>query len=72
MSDRFVVEADRQVVGVAVRVPGGFRFFSSDPEFSRLEARTFKRIRGMIRRVTQVARARRRPAAQWRQDALVQ
>lgn len=24
--DRFVVEADKKVVGVAVRVPGGFRF----------------------------------------------
>jgi hypothetical protein len=27
MSDRFVVETERQVVGVAVRSPGGFKFF---------------------------------------------
>ena len=39
MSDRFVVEADRRVVGVAVRVPGGFKFFSSDPHYLALEGK---------------------------------
>jgi hypothetical protein len=64
MSDRFVVEADRRVVGLAVRVPGGFRFFASDPEFASLEAKTFRKARSLFRRATQFARARGpRPAA---------
>ena len=32
MSERFVVEADRRVVGLAGRGPGGFKVFSSDPD----------------------------------------
>ena len=59
MSDRFVVEADRRVVGVAVRVAGGFRFFSSDPDFFPLEGRTFRKVRALLRRVGQLARSRR-------------
>lgn len=62
MSDRFAVEADRKLVGIAVRVPGGFRFFSSDPDYASLEARTFPRVRSMIRRATQLARRRRSAA----------
>ena len=61
MSDRFVVEADRKVVGLAVRVPGGFKFFSSDPDFKEMEAETFPRARSMARRVAKIARARRLP-----------
>ena len=57
--DRFVVEADRKVVGVAVRVPGGFKFFSSDPDFSELEARTFPRARAMAQTIAEIARTRR-------------
>ena len=56
MSDRFAVEADRKVVGVAVRVKDGFRFFSSDPKFSPLEGKTFARIRSMTHRLAQHAR----------------
>lgn len=59
MSDRFVVGADRRVVGLAVRVPGGFKFFSSDPDFEEIEAETFPRARSMARRVAEIARARR-------------
>jgi hypothetical protein len=32
LDDRFLIEADGRVVGVAVRVRGGFMFFSSDPD----------------------------------------
>lgn len=60
--DRFVVEADRRVVGVAVRVPGGFKFFSSDPDYLELEATTFPRARAMAQRVSEIARIKR-PAA---------
>ncbi len=57
--DRFVVEADRKVVGVAVRVPGGFKFFSSDPAFRELEATTFPRAKAMARRISEMARTSR-------------
>lgn len=62
MSDRFAVEADRRVVGVAVRGPGGYRFFSSDPDFVGLESRTYPRARALARSVARLARARRREA----------
>lgn len=59
-SDRFVIEADRRVVGVAVRVAGGFRFFASDPDFAALEGKTFARARSINHRVAQLARRRGR------------
>ena len=62
MSDRFVVEADRQVVGIAVRVKGGFRFFTSDRRFRVLESRTFPKLKAIIRRAGEIARARTRRA----------
>jgi hypothetical protein len=58
MQDRFVVEADRRVVGIGVRVPGGFRFFSSDPAYLPLEGRTFTRAKGLVRKVADFARER--------------
>lgn len=63
MSDRFVVEADRRVVGIAVRVKGGFRFFTSDRRFRSLEAQTFPRLKAVIARATEIARARKRRLA---------
>jgi hypothetical protein len=63
LSDRFVIEADRSVVGVAVRGQGGFRFFTSNPDFKLLEGRTFRRARALRRHVEQLATLRRRAAA---------
>lgn len=60
MSDRFVVEADRRVVGIAVRSPGGYRFFSSDAAYSRLEGRTFARAKTLASSVAKITRAQRR------------
>lgn len=57
--ERFVVEADRKVVGIAVRVPGGYRFFSSDPAFIELEATTFPHAKTMAREVAELARLNR-------------
>jgi len=62
LSDRFVIEADRSVVGIAVRGTGGFRFFASNPAFRRLEGKTFRRARGLIRRVEELAALKRRAA----------
>ena len=65
MADRFVVESDRGVVGIAVRSPGGFKFFSSDPAFAHLEGRTFARARSLANAVARIGRTQRRiePAA---------
>ena len=59
-AQRFAVEFDRQVVGIAVRVPGGFAFFASDPAFDALEGHVFARVRAMSRRLAEVAKALRR------------
>lgn len=56
MSDRFVVEANRQTVGVAVRVAGGYQFFSSDPAFRHFENHVFPRVRAMQHQITKAAR----------------
>jgi hypothetical protein len=60
LSDRFVIEADKSVVGVAVRSSDGFRFFTSHPDFKRLEGKTFRRARALVRRVQELAAIRRR------------
>ena len=57
--DRFLIEADGRVVGVAVRVRGGFMFFSSDPDLKELEAKIFPRAKSIGRRVAEFARAKR-------------
>ncbi|NIJ15305.1 hypothetical protein [Sphingobium vermicomposti] len=55
MSQHFVVEADHAAVGVAMRVPGGFRFVYSNPQYRALEGRIFPRARalaGAVRTIT--------------------
>ena len=57
--DRFVVEAERRVVGIAIRVPGAFRFVASDPDFYSMDRKIFRRARLLVSRVTELARALR-------------
>ena len=57
--DRFVVEAERRVVGIAVRVPGGFRFVASDPDFYSMDRKIFRRTRLLVSRVAELGRALR-------------
>ncbi len=59
MSDQFVVEAERRVVGIAVRARGGFRFFASDPLFKSLEIETYRKARSLVRRAGEIAAAAR-------------
>lgn len=59
MSDRFVVQAEKRVVGIAVRVPGGFRFFTSNPKFKALETHVFPSARSVDRFAADVALAAR-------------
>lgn len=50
-TQRFAVEFDRRVVGIAVRVPGGFMFFASDDDFEKLDGELFPRARAIARRL---------------------
>ena len=59
LAERFVVEANRRVVGIAVRVRGGFKFFASDAAFIEAEGGIFPRARSMARRIADIARKRR-------------
>jgi hypothetical protein len=58
------VETNGHVVGVAVRVRGGFMFFASDPEFKVLEAKVFRGVEMVRRRVDGLVRARQGPKEQ--------
>lgn len=58
MDDRFVVEADKKVVGIAVKVPGGYRFYSSDSDFLAMEGTTFPRAKAMAQRIAQIVKLR--------------
>ena len=55
MSACFAIEARRRVVGVAVRCAGGFRFFSSDPAYRKLEDRVFPNARAIDRAAARLA-----------------
>lgn len=58
-SQRFAVEFDRRTVGIAVRVAGGFMFFSSSDRFDALDGRLFPRARALERELKRTARAKR-------------
>ena len=63
-SQRFAVEFDRRTVGIAVRVPGGFMFFSSSDDFDAFDGRLFARVRAMERELKKAVKRRRRAPAQ--------
>jgi len=58
-SQRFAVEFDRRTVGIAVRVPGGFMFFSSCGAFDQLDGRLFPRARALERELKKISRRKR-------------
>ena len=64
ITQRFTVEFDRRTVGIAVRVPGGFIFYSSDDRFEAVDGRMFPRARAIERELRKVAKhtAQRGPA----------
>ncbi|WP_214622935.1 hypothetical protein [Sphingobium nicotianae] len=57
--DGFAVEADRRLVGVAVRVRGGFQFFTSDSDFRSMDSKVFRRARALESGVAELARVHR-------------
>lgn len=70
-TQRFAVEFDHRTVGIAVRVPGGFMFFSSSDDFDQLDGRLFARARSLERELKKTARAmQRREDARQRLPAL--
>ena len=52
----FVIQFDRDTVGIAVRIPGGFMFHASERDFEELDGRTFRRLRAVGRDVRRVGR----------------
>ncbi len=60
-TQRFAVEFDRRVVGIAVRVPGGFMFFASDDDFEHLDGQLFPRARAIARRLEKASKRKRIP-----------
>ena len=62
-TQRFAVEFERHVVGIAVRVPGGFMFFSSSDDFDELDGRLFPRARAIERQLRKVSRTKRNGVA---------
>jgi len=62
-SQRFAVEFDRRTVGIAVRVPGGFMFYSSSDDFGEIDGRLFRRARAIERELRRVDRRNRRRSA---------
>jgi len=56
ISQRFAVEFDRRTVGIAVRAPGGFMFYTSDRAFDEMDGRMFPRARAIERQLNRIAR----------------
>ena len=54
MSVGFAVQAGHKLIGVAVRCVGGFRVFSCDPTYRKLEDWIFPNMRAVARSVTQI------------------
>jgi hypothetical protein len=69
-SQRFAVEFDRRTVGIAVRVPGGFMFFSSSHDFDALDGRLFPRARALERELRKAGKRRSSNAARRRLSAI--
>jgi len=63
INQRFAVEFDRRTVGIAVRVPGGFMFFSSDDRFGEMDGRLFRRARAIERELKKAVRRKTKHGA---------
>lgn len=60
MTQRFAVQFDRNTVGIAVRIAGGFIFYASDRDFDAMDGRIFARARAIERELEKVAGRRKR------------
>jgi hypothetical protein len=62
ITQRFTVEFDRRTVGIAVRVPGGFVFYSSDDRFEEIDGQMFPRARAIERELKRVVKRNHQPS----------
>lgn len=60
MSQAYAIDVHSQTAGVAVGVPGDFKFFSSGPAFDALEGRTYPSLAHVNRAARDHASARPR------------
>lgn len=61
MSQAYAIDVHHQTAGVAVGVPGDFKFFSSGPAFDALEGRTYPSLAQVNRAASELAVTRRTP-----------
>lgn len=59
---RYAVEFDRQSIGIAMTVPGGFMFYASDPRFDELDGQPFPRVASIEGRLRKLVRQKRGPS----------
>ena len=52
---RFAVEFQGRVVGLAVRDSGGFAFYSTDPRFKCLDGELFPRAKAIFQRLSNLS-----------------
>jgi len=63
MSDAYQIQIGKKTVGLVVRHGGEFRFYASDPAFSRLEGAPFRRVREVEHAAARLEAVLRRPHA---------
>lgn len=59
MTRAYAIDVHHQTAGVAVGVPGDFKFFSSAPAFDPLEGRIFPSLRHVDAAARELATGRR-------------
>jgi hypothetical protein len=62
MTDIFAIDTPARSAGLAVRGEAGFHFYASDPAFSGLERRSYRRLEDIHKEVSRLASARGVPA----------
>lgn len=61
MTRAYAIDVHHQTAGVAVGVPGDFKFFSSAPAFDPLDGRIFPSLRHLDAAARELAAGRRPP-----------
>lgn len=64
MTKAYIIEVRNRTAGIVAGDERGFRFFSSERAFDRLEGREFRSAREAERAVTALLDARRSPASE--------
>jgi hypothetical protein len=62
MPNAYIIEIDDHAAGIVAKDGRGYRFFSSERIFDRLEGREFRSVRDAERAARALLRERRRPS----------